>query len=62
MPARPAQGDNSRPAKRPGPAYVQDPGPTVVSSGSLSRPKSPTSGGFKGARLVADATPRVVQS
>ncbi len=61
MASRPAQGNNSTPAKRPGPAYVQDPAPRVVSIGSVSRPK-PAGAAFKGSRLVADATPKIVQA
>lgn len=60
--SRPAQGNNSnKPFNRPRPAYVKDAAPRVVSTGSKSNPKSATAGGFKGTRLVADATPKVVQ-
>lgn len=57
--SRPAQGNNSKPRKPARPAYRSDAAPVVVSSGSVSRPKSVT-GRFRGTRLVADATPRVV--
>ncbi len=61
MASRPAQGNNSIPARKPRPSYVKDGAPRVVSVGTLSRPK-PAGASFKGSRLVADATPKVVQS
>lgn len=62
MATRPAQGNNSyRPLHTARPAYVKDPAPRIVSTGTLSHPKSATAGGFRGTRLVADATPKVVQ-
>ncbi len=62
MASRPAQGNNSNKGWNwPRPAYKSDSGPRVVGSGTLSRPKSPTSGGFKGKTTVANATPKVTQ-
>lgn len=57
--SRPSQGDNSRP-KRPGrPAYRADAAPRTVSQGTLSRPHARPA--WNVGRLVADATPTVVQ-
>ena len=57
--SRPAQGNNSnRPFNRPRPAYKPSVAPTVVSSGSVSRPRDTRWGKLK--RDAGDATPKVV--
>jgi hypothetical protein len=59
---RPMQGNNStRPFNRPRPAYKAQAGPTVVSSGSVSKPKDTKWKGSSLKRLPADATPKVIQ-
>jgi hypothetical protein len=58
--SRPAQGNNSNnPSRAARAAYVSDPAPKVVSSGSVSHPKKPPS--WRPGTLAADRTPRVVQ-
>lgn len=60
MASRPAQGNNSdKPFNRPRAAYVADAGSVVVSSGTLSRPKSVT-GKFRGKTLVTGTAPKIV--
>jgi hypothetical protein len=57
--SRPAQGNNSGPLNRPRPAYAPDAAPTVVSSGSVSKPRDTKWGKLR--RQNSDATPKVVK-
>lgn len=57
---RPALGNNSGPLHRARPAYAVQSVPTVVGSGSVSRPKDTYWRGSALKRQAADATPRVV--
>lgn len=60
--SRPAQGNNSGPLHRPRPAYRKDVGtPTVVSAGSVSRPRDTQWKKSALKRQVADATPKIVK-
>lgn len=58
--SRPAQGNNSTPRRIRYSGGTAGTAPTVVSSGSVSKPRDTRWGNLK--RQPADATPKVVQS
>lgn len=59
---RPALGNNStRPLNSPRPAYAKPYTPTVVSQGSVSRPRDTRWSGPALKTLVADRPPKVIQ-